>query len=249
MERPLDHLVQRDHHVVPEVVEPEFIVGAVGDVRCIGRLPGGIIHIVDDQPYRKAQEPVHPAHIFAVPAGQVVVDGDHMDPFPFQGIQIGRQGSHQGLPFTGTHLGDVPPVEDTAPDQLHIEMAQPQHPAGSFPDHGEGFRQQVVQGLPFGQAQLEFLGLGTQTGIAEAGHFRFQRIDLIHIALADLQFFLIGVPKDQFHQVFQQVYHSSILQRSRRKTIILNPFFNCNKCVYESQKESGQMPRLFVKIS
>ena len=134
-----------------------------------------------------------------------------MDPFAFQGVQVSRQGGHQGLPFTGTHFGDVPPVEDAAPDQLHIEMTQPQHPAGGFPDHGKSFRQQVIQGFSFGEPQPEFLGLGTEAGIAEPGHFRFQRIDFIHIALADLQFFLIGVTKDQFHQVFQQVYHSSVL--------------------------------------
>ncbi len=102
-------------------------------------------------------------------------------------------------------------MEDASPDQLYIEMAQPQHPAGSFPHHRKGFRQQIIQGFPLGKPQPEFLGLGAQTGITEPGYFRFQCVDLIHIALADLQFFLIGVPKDQFHQVFQQVYHSSVL--------------------------------------
>ncbi len=37
---PLDPLLQPEHHVVPQVVEPELVVGPVGDIREVG-LPAG----------------------------------------------------------------------------------------------------------------------------------------------------------------------------------------------------------------
>ena len=102
-------------------------------------------------------------------------------------------------------------MEDNTANQLNTVRLHIQYTPCCFPDSGKSFRQQIIQGCPLGKPQPEFLGLGAQTGITEPGYFRFQCVDLIHIALADLQFFLIGVPKDQFHQVFQQVYHSSVL--------------------------------------
>ena len=69
-----------DGHVVPQVVEAELVVGAVGDVGGIGGLAlGRADHAVDDQAHRQAQEAVDLAHPLAVALGQVVVDGDDVD--------------------------------------------------------------------------------------------------------------------------------------------------------------------------
>ena len=46
--RALDAIGQVELHVVAQVVEPEFVVGAVGDVRVVGRAPLLVLKVVDD---------------------------------------------------------------------------------------------------------------------------------------------------------------------------------------------------------
>ncbi len=50
MEGALDHFLQPELHVVAEVVESEFVVGAVGDVARIGLLAAGVVEAMDDAP-------------------------------------------------------------------------------------------------------------------------------------------------------------------------------------------------------
>ena len=133
-----------------------------------------------NQAHGKPQEAVELAHPFGVAAGQVVIDRDHVHPLPRQGVQVHRQGRHQGLALAGTHLGNAAFVEAHAADELHIEMAHAQHPAGSLPGHGKGLRQKVVQGLPCSQPLLEFLREAYQLVIGEILHLGLQSVDFLH---------------------------------------------------------------------
>ena len=83
---PLHELGLVDGHVVPEVVEAELVVGAVGDVGVVGGLLAGGVDAVDDQAHGEAHPPVDLAHPVAVALGQVVVDGDDVDPLAGQGV-------------------------------------------------------------------------------------------------------------------------------------------------------------------
>ena len=138
---------------------------------------------MDDKSHGKTQEIVDPAHIHAVAAGQVIVDGDHMDPVAGQGVQVYRQRRHQGLAFTGTHFGNFAPMQHHTADKLHIKVTEPGCPPGCFPHHRKGFRQDVVQSLALLQPQFEFPGLQLQVGVAHTLHVRLQRIDLVHDGL------------------------------------------------------------------
>ena len=89
-----------------------------------------------------SQSMINRSHPVRVAPGQVIVDGDQMDAPPGQRIQIKRAGGDQGLTFTGPHLGDFTLMQNDAADQLDIEMALMNSPFGSFPDCGEGFRQE-----------------------------------------------------------------------------------------------------------
>ena len=106
VEGPLYPVVPAGHHIVPQVVEAKFIVGAVGNVGGIGFLALFVVQAVDDEAHGEIQELIDLAHPFTVPAGQVVVDGNDVDPLPRQGIEVGRQGGHQGLPLPRLHLGN-----------------------------------------------------------------------------------------------------------------------------------------------
>ena len=111
---PLDKLGLVDGHVVAQVVEAQLIVGAVGDVGCVGLPPLGALHAGDNQAHRQAHVPVDLAHPLGVTLGQVLVDGDHMDTLAGEGVQVAGQDGHQGFAFTGFHLGDAALVQHNA---------------------------------------------------------------------------------------------------------------------------------------
>ncbi len=71
----LHEVLGRRGHVVAQVVEAVFVVGAEGDVGHVGVAAGvGVGLRVVDAGHRQAVELVHGAHPFAVSLGQVVVD-------------------------------------------------------------------------------------------------------------------------------------------------------------------------------
>ena len=133
---------------------------------------------MDDQTHGQAQEAVDLAHPVAVALGQVVVDGDDMHALAAQGVQVGGQGGHQGLAFTGLHLGDAALVQDDAADELHPVGAQAQHTVGCLTAGGKGLRQQVVQGLAVFITLLQLRGLGLELGVGIALVFFLQGFDL-----------------------------------------------------------------------
>ena len=197
MEGPLYHLVQGGNHVITEVIETEFVIRSVGNIGIVSNLSLLEIQVMDDKAYRKAQEFINLAHPFTVSLGQVIVDRNDMDPFAFQGIQVYRRRSHQGFTFAGAHFSNVAPMEDNAANELHIEVPHSQYTAGCFTDNGESFRKDIIQGLPLGQAGLEFIGLVGQGRITELLQSVFQRIDLLFHNLTDLFDFFFIRPVEQ----------------------------------------------------
>ena len=126
------------------------------------------------QPTRQAEELVDLPHPLAVASRQVVVDRDQVHAPAGQGVQVERHGGDQRLAFAGGHLGDLALVQHDAADELDVvghhvpgarrcpatvQDAAAQPPAGLL-DRGEGLGQQVVEGLPVGQAGAEFGRLG-----------------------------------------------------------------------------------------
>ena len=102
----LDHVLQPVLHIVAQVVEAEFVVGAVGDIALVGGLALLVIQPVHDDADRQAQELIDLAHPFGIALGEVVVDRDNVHTASRQRIQIDRQGGDKRLAFAGLHLGN-----------------------------------------------------------------------------------------------------------------------------------------------
>ena len=166
IEGPLDEIRQPELHVVPKIIEAEFVVCPVGDVGAIGGLAIRVGHVVLDRPDRQAEKAVDRAHPFRVPLGQVIIDGDDVDAPSGQGVEVGGEGGDERFSFARLHLGDLALVEDDAADQLDIEVPHPGRPSGSLPDDGESFGQEVVQGRALGELFLEFGGFRPERIIA-----------------------------------------------------------------------------------
>ena len=104
-----------------------------------------VIESVVNDADAQAEELVKPAHPFRVAFGQVVVDGDDVDAFAFERIQICRQRRDQRFSFTGLHFGDPALVQNDAADELHVEVPHVQDAFAGFAHDGESFRQNVLE--------------------------------------------------------------------------------------------------------
>ena len=193
----LDGVPVIDGHVVTEVVEADLVVGAVGDVGVVSGLALCLGQAVDDQTDGQTQEPVDLAHPLGVTLGQVVVDGDDVDAFAGEGVEVGGQGGHQGLTFTGLHFGNTTLMEDDAADELDAVGTEAQDTVCRFPTGGKGFGEDVVQGGAAGQACLELVGLGTELFIGEGFVFVGQCLNFIYNG-GNLFDFPLGVGSEKF---------------------------------------------------
>ena len=189
----LDHLVLAHLHVVAKIIKAQLVVGRVGHVASVLLLAFGIVEIVDDDADSEPQEFVDLAHPFAVAAGEVIVDGDDVDAFASERVQINGGGRDQGFAFAGLHFGNVAFVEDHPANQLDIEMTLTQRAFGGFAHRCEGGHQQIVEGR-FAVSELlaEHDGAFAQLLIGQGRDFRFERVDRLNLGAIALDAALIG---------------------------------------------------------
>jgi hypothetical protein len=87
--------------------------------------------------------------------------------FVGQGIQVHRQGGHQGLAFAGAHLGNLALVQGQATDQLHVEVTHLQRALAGFTHDSKGLGQELIQRATGRQACAEFIGLRAHLGVRQ----------------------------------------------------------------------------------
>ena len=213
----LNHLVQLVFHVVAEVVEAEFVVGAVGDVGGIGLRPLGVVEAVDDHADRQAEEIVDPAHVLGIAAGEIIVDGDDMDAVAGQRVEIAGEGGDERLAFAGLHLGDGALVQHHAADELDVEMALADGAAGGLAHGRERGNEQVVEARPGGELGAEFVGAGAQRLVGKRGDFGLERIDGRDLGPIGLQPAIVGAAKNLLREVPQ---HPNDLSARRPRAAI-----------------------------
>ena len=78
-------------HIIPEIIKPELIIGAKGDISQVS-IPAcrGIGLVLIDTIDLQTVKLIQHAHPFRVTLGQVVIYRNDMHPFPWQRIQIYR---------------------------------------------------------------------------------------------------------------------------------------------------------------
>jgi hypothetical protein len=116
---------------------------------------------------REPQELVDLAHPLGVAPGQVVVDRDHVGALAAQGVEVDRQGRHQGLALAGLHFGDHAPMEHDPAHHLDVEMALAEGPLGGLAHGGKGLHKQVVQLFAGRHPLPETIGAGANFLVAE----------------------------------------------------------------------------------
>jgi hypothetical protein len=180
VEAALHALARLIHHVVAQVIKTELVIGAVGDVclvRSLLRVMGHLRQVAADTQPEKTVDAPHPVR---VTAGQVVIDGDHMNALTGERVQVDRQGGGEGLAFTGAHFGNLARVQHHAAHQLHVEVAHPVHPLAGFANHGKSFGQQGIEALALGDTLTEFVRLAAQLLIGQGLNLRLECVDGTH---------------------------------------------------------------------
>ena len=163
----LHHLREFVFHVVAEIVEAVFVVGAIGDVAGVGGAALIIIEAMHDYADGEAEKLVDLPHPPAIAAGEIIVDGDNVDALARQGVQIGGESRHEGLALTCAHFGYGAFVKHHAADHLHIEVALAKAAPGGLADGREGGGQNIVQRLAFGELGAEHVGARPQILVAQ----------------------------------------------------------------------------------
>src|ERR1019366_2559700 len=79
-------IAQVELHVVAQIVETEFVVGAVGHVSGVGGAAFLVVEVVNDHAHTQAEKAVELAHPFGVAFGQVIIDGDDVHAAPAQRV-------------------------------------------------------------------------------------------------------------------------------------------------------------------
>ena len=152
----LHAIAQIELHVVAQIVETEFVVGAVGHVGGVGGAALLVVEVVDDHANTKTEKAVELAHPFRVALGQVIIDGNHVHAASAERVQIHRERGDQRLALAGLHFGDGAFVQNHAADQLHVEVPHVEDAPSSFADHGKRLFEQFVENYLERLAALRF---------------------------------------------------------------------------------------------
>ena len=144
MQLTLYALFRAERHVVTQVVEAVFVVGAVGDVRVIRFALGWRRQAGHVDADGHTEEFEQWTVVFGVTLRQIVVDGNHVNAFTGQRVQVSRQRCGQGFTFTGTHFRDAALVEHHTTQQLNVEVTHAEYTLTRFAHDSKRFRDQAL---------------------------------------------------------------------------------------------------------
>ena len=164
-------------HVVTQVIEAVFVVGAVGDVSAIRGLLFLARHVGQVDTHRQTQEVIEAAHPLGIAIGKIVIHGDYVHALARQRIEVHRQRSGQGFALTRAHFRNLAMVQCHAPKHLHIEVAHFHDALGTLTHHSKGFGEDRIKRLALGYAILELLGFGAQRVVRKLLIFGLHAVD------------------------------------------------------------------------
>ena len=108
-------------HVVAQVIEPEFVIRPVGDVRRISRLTlGGTRVVAIDDIDIQSEKAEHVSHPLGITLSEIGVDRDEVSAAPSQSVQVQWHCRDKRFAFTRRHLGDLAAMQADRTDQLDI---------------------------------------------------------------------------------------------------------------------------------
>ncbi len=124
------------------------------------------------------------------------------------GIEIGWQGSNEGLTFPRNHFGDIAAMEHHPPNHLNIVMPHLEKAAPTFATGCKSFDQNIVERFAGLQPRAKLRRLFAQLLIAHRHQACFQLIDLSYLGLVPLHLAGIGGAKQSRKAPFDSGEHA-----------------------------------------
>ena len=135
-------------------------------------------------------------HPLGVTPGQVVVDGDEVNAFATDAVEVRRERGHEGLALAGLHLGDPAEVERSAAHHLDVVVTLADHTIGGFAGDRERLDEYVVERGAVVETLAEFARLAPQFVVGEAPDVVRERVDVGDDALQCLEFLTFSRAED-----------------------------------------------------
>ena len=123
-----DLLLRVQRQLIAQVVEANFVGGAVGNVAGIGCAPLRAGHVLLDHADRQAEAVVDAAHPAGIAARQVVVRGQHVNTLTLTREPRNRRHRRDRLSLAGLHLNDLPVGKRQRRVELNVEHAETKNP-------------------------------------------------------------------------------------------------------------------------
>ena len=144
--------------IIPEVIEPELVVGPVGNVGPVRRafLIRRLVGINNTNAH--TQKLVNGFHPLRVTLGQIFVHRNQVHASTGKRVQVRRQRGDEGLTLTGAHFRDLVIVKRRAADQLNIKVSHSQGADRCLTDRRERFAHHRLEA--FATLHACFQGIG-----------------------------------------------------------------------------------------
>ena len=184
------------HHVVSQIIEAHFVVGAVGDIAVVCLLALRVCFFVNDKACAETEKTVKLAHPFAVALCKVIVYGNDMHALALKRVKVSRQSGHEGFAFAGFHFGNSALVQNDAADNLHIKVLHSEHSPRALAANRESIGQNIVKRFACGKPVFQNLCLGNKLFVAHFAVFIFKRHNLVCGFLYPLNFFCGIIAED-----------------------------------------------------
>src|SRR5436190_11166904 len=194
----LDDAVERDGHVVAQVVEPELGVRAVGDIGVVRLFPLGERHHVLDPAGPHPELLVDRPHPVRVALRQVVVDRDQVNAVAGDRIQVQRLRRDERLSFARLHLGDVAFMQDDPTHHLHVEQTNPDRPLERLAHGRIRLEEHLLERLAVLVPLLELGRLGSELLVAQLLEIGLEGRDVLGLGLEALEAPPLAHPQDFF---------------------------------------------------
>jgi hypothetical protein len=183
----LNDALERDGHVVAEVVEAELRVRPVRDVTAVRLAPLCERHEVLDEADRAAEELVDRTRPLRVALREVVVDGDEVDAAPGEAVEIQRLDRDEGLALARLHLRDVALVEHDPAHQLHVEETDADRALERLANGRVRLEEDVLQRLAVFESLLELGSLAAELVVRQRLEVRLEGADVLGLLLEALE--------------------------------------------------------------
>ena len=174
----LDDAVERDGHVVAQVVEAELGVRPVRDVARVRLAALRERHEVLDGADRAAEQLVHGLRPLGVALREVVVHRHEVDSLAGEPVEVERLHGDERLPLAGLHLRDVALVEDDPAHELDVEEPHADRAPERLANRGVGLEDQILERLAVLEALLELRGLSAELVVGQLLEVGLERADV-----------------------------------------------------------------------